>query len=121
MYADTSAEIGFGAFIEGRGTNGRWPLAIRCMKLSIAFLDFFPNMLAPSLWGSVLHHKRVVFWSDNQAVVAIINRQTSRCPQIMKLVSNRMLVISVVWSGIPISRHVMSQAWITVLLSPAFR
>ena len=35
--------------------------------------------------------KRVIFWCDNEAVVAIINRQTSHCAKIMKLV--RFLVL----------------------------
>ena len=61
------------------------------MQLPIAFLELFPIVLALRLWKTVLQNKRVVFWSDNQSVVAIINRQTSRCPKIMNLV--RMLVI----------------------------
>ena len=61
------------------------------MKLSISFLELFPIVLALRLWGSMLQNTRVVFWTDNQAVVAIMYRQTSRCPKIMKLV--RTLVI----------------------------
>ena len=91
LYTDSSAEIGFGAFFGGHWTHGRWPLSVRSMKFSIAFLELFPIVLALRLWGSALRNKRVVLWSDNQAVVAIINRQTSRCPKIMKLV--RTLVI----------------------------
>ena len=39
-----------------------------------------------------MQNKRIKLWSDNQAVVAIINKQTSRCPLIMQLV--RRLVLS---------------------------
>ena len=39
-----------------------------------------------TLWGELLKGKRVIVRSDNQAVVAIINKQTSKCPEIMKLV-----------------------------------
>ena len=62
-------------------------------------------MLALRLRGSVLQNKRVVFWSDNQAVVAIINRQTSRCPQIMKLV-RKLVVRCLEWNIHFKARHV---------------
>ena len=91
LYTDASAEIGFGAFFRGSWTQGRWPSSIRCLKLSIAFLELFPIVLALDLWGPLLRNQRVFFWSDNEAVVSIINRQTSRCPKIMALV--RKLVV----------------------------
>ena len=61
------------------------------MQLSIAFLELFPIVLALRLWGPFLSNKCVIFWSDNEAVVTVINRQTSRCHKIMQLV--RKLVI----------------------------
>ena len=42
-------------------------------------------MLALRLWGPVLRNKCVILWSDNAAVVTIINHQTSRCRRIMQL------------------------------------
>ena len=91
LYTDASAEIGFGAFFRGSWTQGRWPSSICCLKLSIAFLELFPIVLALDLWGPLLRNQRVFFWSDDEAVVSIINRQTSRCPKIMALV--RKLVV----------------------------
>ena len=91
LFTDASAEIGFGAFFNGRWTHGKWPLSVRLMQFSIAFLELFPIVLALRLWGPVLSNKCVIFWSDNEAVVTIINRQTSRCCHIMQLV--RTLVI----------------------------
>ena len=61
------------------------------MQLSITFLERFPILLALQLWGPVLSNKCVIFWSDNEAVETIIDRQTSRCRAIMQLV--RTLII----------------------------
>ena len=49
-------------------------------------MEFFPIVASVVLWGDSLKGKRIFIRSDNQAVVAIINKQTSRCPDIMKLV-----------------------------------
>ena len=91
LFTDASAELGFGAFFDGSWSQGRWPCSIKASKLSIAFLELFPVTLALRLWGQHLQGKRVIFWCDNEAVVAIINRQTSHCAKIMKLV--RFLVL----------------------------
>ena len=93
LFTDASAEIGFGAFFDGSWTHGRWLLSVRSMQLSssIAFLELVPIVLALRLWGSVLSYKCVIFWSDNEAVVTIINRQPSRCLKSVQLV--RTLVI----------------------------
>jgi hypothetical protein len=53
---------------------------------SIAWLEFFPVLTAVVLWGGQLKGKRIILRSDNNAVIAIINKQTSKCPEIMKLV-----------------------------------
>ena len=60
------------------------------LSSSIAFLELVPGVGALRLWA-ILSNKCVIFWSDNEAVVTIINRQTSRCRKIMQLV--RTLVI----------------------------
>lgn len=43
------------------------------------------------MWGELLPDKRVLFWLDNQAVVAIVNKQTSKCPFIMGMVRRLVL------------------------------
>ena len=43
-------------------------------------------VLAVRRWGPVLTNQRVLFLSDNTAVVAVINRQTARDPQLICLV-----------------------------------
>ena len=50
-----------------------------------------PIVVAVEVWGEQLRGKRVLFWSDNQAVVAIVNKQTSKCPIIMGMVRRLVL------------------------------
>ena len=52
---------------------------------SIALLEFFPIVVAVHCWGSELANRKVMFRTDNVAVVHIINKQSSRCDLIMHL------------------------------------
>ena len=84
LFTDASGEIGFGGYFRGRWFQGRWPREV--LNHSIAWLEFFPILVALVVWGDSLRGKRIVIRSDNTAVVAIINKQTSKCPLIMHLV-----------------------------------
>ena len=86
FYSDASGSIGFGVYFSGKWTQGRWPAGVGTPKYSIAFLELFPIVVGLQLWGADLANKRVLLWSDNQAVVAVVNAQTSKCPMIMHLV-----------------------------------
>ncbi len=44
------------------------------------------QVVAVTLWGHKLIGKKIVLRCDNESVVSIINKQTSKCPQIMALV-----------------------------------
>ena len=85
LYTDASGQIGFGGYYRGRWFQGRWPNE-EVKTLSIAWLEFFPIVVAVTVWGEGLKGKRIILRSDNQAVISILNRQTSKCPRIMRLV-----------------------------------
>ena len=51
----------------------------------ITFLDLFPVVVAVSIWGSHLANKRILFRIDNQAVVTIINKKSSKSSRVMFL------------------------------------
>ena len=86
LYTDAAKTVGFGAFFKGSWLNGTWEdIAVSPMN-SIAYLEFVPVLLAMLVWGPELANKRIMLHSDNKAVVAILNRQSSKCPHIMKLV-----------------------------------
>ncbi len=91
LYTDASGGIGFGGYLQGEWFQGKWPQNLNQGQRSIAWLELFPIVVAVVLWGDRLRGKRIVLRSDNEGVVIILNKQTSRCPEIMKLV--RFLVL----------------------------
>ena len=87
MFTDAAGSIGFGIYFSGRWSQGRWPSWVKDLELSlIAALELFPIYAALMTWGQELSNMKVRFMSDNQATVTIINKQTSSCPLIMKMV-----------------------------------
>ena len=63
------------------------------VRLSYIIREFLPNIVAMDLWGTTLTNSSVVLHSDNIAVVHIINSNTSKDPNLMKLM-RRLMVAS---------------------------
>jgi hypothetical protein len=86
FFTDASGSVGFGFFFDGRWFQGKWPSVKFALEHSIAWLELFPIIVASALWGDQLKGKKIVLRCDNESVVAIINKQTSKCQSLMKLV-----------------------------------
>jgi hypothetical protein len=103
LFTDSSGAIGFGGFLDTDWFQGKWPQHVS--KHSIAWLELFPIVVAIVLWGNRLKGKRIILRCDNEAVVCIINKQTSKCPLIMKLL--RFFVLQCLKNNLAFSaRHV---------------
>ena len=59
---------------------------------NIVIKELLPIVLAVQLWGQSLRDSRIIFYCDNQAIVAVINKQTSEDNIIMSLI--RSLVVA---------------------------
>ena len=92
LYTDASGGIGFGAYFDGHWTLGAWPEKVQSAKLDITFKELFPIVLSLSLWGETFKNCRVFFHCDNEAVVTIINKQSTRNKPSMRLL--RILVLT---------------------------
>ena len=92
LFTDASGSIGFGAYFQGRWANGLWPQWVANASHSIAFVELFPVVVAMDLWGHHWRNMKIKLWSDNKAVVCILNKQTSPCPDIMQLVRKLVLL-----------------------------
>ena len=66
-------------------------MACRLETFNITILEFFPIVLASEIWGPLMRNKCIVFFSDNQAAVEIINKQTSKDRSIMVLLRHFVL------------------------------
>lgn len=89
LHTDASGSLGFGAFFNYKWFSGEWPK--KWQSENITLLELFPIVLSVNIWGEDLANKFVIFHSDNMAVVAVINKLSSREPKVMSLV--RSLVV----------------------------
>ena len=86
LYIDAAASIGFGGFFSGSWFQGKWSPEQLDRLLSIAYCEFYPVVIAVHCWAPWLAICKVRFRTDNEAVVHIINKQSSHCYRIMQLV-----------------------------------
>lgn len=86
--SDASGSVGFGVYFQGRWCAQRWPSSWFESGLTrdLTFLEFFPLVVAVNLWPADLQNQVVKFWCDNQAVVQVVNKLTSRSHMVMRLV-----------------------------------
>lgn len=52
----------------------------------IAVKELFPTTRTLEIWGHCMENHKVVFLSDNQAIVEVINKKSCRDPILMSLV-----------------------------------
>jgi ribonuclease HI len=103
LYTDASGALGYGAILATHWFYGSWPAQIT--DTNITYKELFPITLSLEIWGDNLTNKCIILHSDNQAVVHIINKQSSKDSKIMGLV--RRLVIACMKHNILVrSEHV---------------
>ena len=81
--SDASGSLGFGAYFRGEWFSGSWTPSQASQ--SIAYKELFPVVIAAHLWGPQWARRYVLFRSDNEAVVYILNSRTSKIPDLMRL------------------------------------
>lgn len=89
LYTDAAASLGYGAIYSSYWFYGSFPK--ECRQLNITLLELYPIVVAVSVWGHLWKNHCVRFFTDNLALVYILNRQTSKDKQIMKLVRKLVL------------------------------
>lgn len=89
LFTDASATFGYGAVFNNKWFYGRFPSTWKCVN--ITFLELYPIVVAALVWGKAWKNHSIVFITDNQALVAILNKKTSKVKSIMHLV--RILVL----------------------------
>jgi len=84
LYTDASGRYGWGAYWDGRWLQCHWSLAQS--EMDITWKELFAIVLAVHTWGSFWSRKKILFHCDNQAVVDIWDRGSTRAPHTMALV-----------------------------------
>ena len=89
LYTDAAAGCGFGAIFGRFWSYGEW--LDQWKTLNIVILEFYPIVLSVLLWGHFMQNQRIIFFTDNAALVDIINKATSRDPTVMIFVRRLVL------------------------------
>ena len=87
MFTDAASTIGYGGYFQVKWFYSKWPVNLPDVtnNFSMAFLELYPIVVAALLWGPLWSRKKILFWSDNEATVAIVKKGRSKCLEIMKL------------------------------------
>jgi hypothetical protein len=80
----------FAAVLGSRWLQGSFPTS--WAKVNIAVKELLPIVLAVKKWGADFANSRVLFLTDNESIMYVINDQSSKNKQIMQLV--RQLVVA---------------------------
>jgi hypothetical protein len=76
LYTDASAAFGYGAVFGNRWFYGAWEEWWK--KQNIMLLELDPIVVAIEIWGHELKNRRLVLFTDNQALVVVLQKQTSK-------------------------------------------
>lgn len=90
LYTDSAQSLGYGAIYSSKWLYGMFPPSWQAYN--ITFLELYPIVLAVNIWGSLWKNHCILFFTDNEALSVIINKQTSTDTNIMKLL--RCLVLA---------------------------
>jgi hypothetical protein len=84
LFTDAAGAIGFGAIFGNAWCYGEWPP--HWLHRNIAVLEFFPIVLSLCLWGQKMRNQSILFFTDNEALVHVINKQSCRDKTLMVFV-----------------------------------
>ena len=90
LYTDSAQSLGYGGIYGSRWFYGMFPTPWQ--SFNITLLDLYPIVLAVNIWGPLWKNHCILFFTDNEALTAIINKQSSTDNNIMKLL--RCLVLA---------------------------
>ena len=84
LYTDASGSLGWGAFWSGRWLQASWS-PVQSAK-PILWKELFAIVNAVNTWGPLWAKQKILFHCDNQAVVEIWHKGTTRDSETMALV-----------------------------------
>lgn len=83
LFTDASS-LGFGATYGDKWLYGEFTGDIKHRNITI--VEFYPILIALQLWGDLWSNHSILFFTDNEALVSIINRQSSKEEVLMQMV-----------------------------------
>ena len=90
LFTNAAGGVGFGAIFGSEYCHGLWPDSWQ--HQNIAILEFYPIVLSLCLWGHRMANRSVLFFTDNKALVYVINKQSCKDKTLMQFVRKLVLV-----------------------------
>lgn len=90
LFTDASGLLGFAAVFGSKWFADEWTHTL--LPLQIAGKELFPIVFDLEIWGSDMTNRKILFMSDNMAVVEVINKQSSKEKCLMHLLRRLVLV-----------------------------
>lgn len=90
LYTDASGVLGFGAIFGRHWCYGKWPAS--WAYDNIVILAFYPIVLSLFLWGHEMKDRCILFFTDNNALVHVINKQSCKDKRLMRFVHQLVLI-----------------------------
>ena len=82
--ASDASKLGFGAVFGKRWIQAAYPLNWQAYHITV--LELYPIYVMMTIFGQLMKNSNILFHCDNSAVVAIINKQSSKDKTIMGIV-----------------------------------
>ena len=108
LFTDASGTLGYGAVLGSSWFYGTW--SQQWVNQNITLLELYPIVLAVQIWGSRITNGRIIFHTDNQALVPIINKQSSKDRAIMCLVRNELVITCLRFNILFQAQHIPGKA-----------
>lgn len=107
LYTDASGTLGYGGILGNRWFQGQWETRhqLNAPGISIAWQELFALVVACHLWGGEFANKRIVFYSDNESVVNIVNSKRSHIARAMDLVRH-LTFVTLRYNFYPRAKHI---------------
>ncbi len=90
LHSDAS-KLGYAATYKSHWLQGMW--SDKWKGLNIAVLELYPILLTIQVFGQSMANSSVIFYCDNEAIVHVINKQTSKDKNIMCLLRPLVLAL----------------------------
>lgn len=84
LFTDASGLYGYGAVFENSYFYGSWNEDWRTYNITLK--ELYPIVLSVEIWGHRMANRAVCFNCDNESVVFILNKQTSKDKGVMFLI-----------------------------------
>ena len=84
VHSDASGTFGCGAITsDNRWLQVQWPASWQEVDISVK--EMIPIVMSAAMWGGSWRRRRVLFHSDNMAVVEVVQRKSAKYPLLLHL------------------------------------